>query len=155
MCTAMRLALALVVCTCAHAVATAQAADAASRRLSIHWADPEKQFPHETEELVAEARALFAPMGIELLWAASGSVATRDTVQVVLERDDAPREVEVPVALANALVKAKVATAWDALSYSCKKEYCAWVADAKKDDTRARRIEKAVGMIREGKKLKA
>jgi hypothetical protein len=84
MCTAMRLALALVVCTCAHAVATAQAADAASRRLSIHWADPEKQFPHETEELVAEARALFAPMGIELLWAASGSVATRDTVQVVL-----------------------------------------------------------------------
>ena len=81
--TTMRLAVGLAVCTCAHA-AVAQAADAASRRLTIHWSDPEKQFPFETDALVAEARALFAPMGIELLWAPSGSVVTRDSVQVVL-----------------------------------------------------------------------
>jgi hypothetical protein len=77
-----------------------------------------------------------------------------DTVSVVLERDDQPREVEVPVELAQALVKAKVAKQFDEMSYSCRKEYCAWVADAKKDETRERRIAKAVEMIREKKKFK-
>lgn len=81
--TAIRMAFGLAVCTCAHA-ALAPAADAASRRLTIHWSDPEQQFPYGTDDLVAEARALFAPMGIELEWAPSGSVVTRDSVQVVL-----------------------------------------------------------------------
>lgn len=83
--TTMRLAFGLVACTGAHAaVAVAQAADAAPRRLTIHWSDPERQFPYHIDGLVAEARALFAPMGIELLWAPSGSVVTRDSVQMVL-----------------------------------------------------------------------
>ena len=35
---------------------------------------------------------------------------------------------------------------------SCKREYLEWIADAKKDDTRARRIEQAIEWIADGKK---
>ena len=55
-----------------------------ARRLTIHWSDPERQFPYSMEPLVAEARALFAPLGIGLDWASADMVVARDHVQVVL-----------------------------------------------------------------------
>lgn len=39
---------------------------------------------------------------------------------------------------------------WDAFTYSHKKEYAEWVTDAKKDETRKRRIAQALEKIREG-----
>ena len=36
---------------------------------------------------------------------------------------------------------------FDLLSYSHKKEYVKWVTGAKKEETRARRIEKAIAML--------
>ena len=75
----------LALCTCApFAVAAADAVDAKPRALTIHWSDPENQFPFGMDELIAQARALFAPLGIELNFAPSGTVITRDHVQVVL-----------------------------------------------------------------------
>jgi uncharacterized protein YdeI (YjbR/CyaY-like superfamily) len=51
-----------------------------------------------------------------------------------------------------ALAKNKKATAqYEAFSPSKKHEYLEWIADAKADDTRARRVEQAVGWIAEGK----
>lgn len=81
-----RWTIGLILCTCAHvAGGVAGAADAAaSRRLTIHWSDPEGQFPFAIDTLVAEARSLFAPLGIELDFAPSGTVVTRDHVQVIL-----------------------------------------------------------------------
>lgn len=74
------------------AQAAAFRAEAAeTRRLTIHWSDPESQFPFETDELIAEARALFAPLGIELEWAPSGTTVTADHVQVVLLAADRSR----------------------------------------------------------------
>lgn len=83
--TVRRLTVVLGLCTCAHlASAAAHAGEAAARRLTIQWSDPEGQFPFALDELAAEARSLFRPLGIELTWALSGTAITRDHVQVVL-----------------------------------------------------------------------
>lgn len=58
----------------------------------------------------------------------------------------------VPEELESVLRKDPTAWAnWEAFSYSHKKEYAEWVADAKKEETRKRRIAQALEMIREGK----
>ena len=77
-----------------------------------------------------------------------------DVVKVVLERDDAPREVAVPAELAAALEKAGLRATFDKLSPSCRKEYADWIGEAKTEATRLRRVEKALPMIAEKKRLK-
>jgi uncharacterized protein YdeI (YjbR/CyaY-like superfamily) len=60
--------------------------------------------------------------------------------------------VEMPSELTAALKKNKAAgKAFEALSPSCKREYVEWIADAKREETRARRIAQAVDWIAEGK----
>jgi hypothetical protein len=55
-----------------------------------------------------------------------------DRVEVTIERDDAPRLVEVPGALALALATDPVATeAWDKLSYSRRKEHARAIGEAR------------------------
>ena len=74
-----------------------------------------------------------------------------DAVEVVLERDEGPREVEVPAPLAAALsADAAAREAFDGLSFTRRREYSEWIAGAKKEETRARRVEKALTMLREG-----
>jgi hypothetical protein len=76
-----------------------------------------------------------------------------DIVHVVLERDTEERTVEVPADFQKALNKNKTAKAvFEKFAYSHKKEYVRWIEEAKKAETRAARIEKAVLMIAEGKK---
>jgi hypothetical protein len=81
----------------------------------------------------------------------TAGIAVGDAVEVVLERDDAPREVEVPAALAAALARdAAAREAFEGLSFTHRREYAEWIAQAKKEETRARRVEKALGMLRDG-----
>jgi uncharacterized protein YdeI (YjbR/CyaY-like superfamily) len=40
-------------------------------------------------------------------------------------------------------------TFFESLSYTHRKEYCRWIREAKKEETRARRLEKAVEMLRD------
>jgi len=76
-----------------------------------------------------------------------------DKVRVVLERDTEERTVDVPADLQKALNKNKAAkTIFEKFAYSHRKEYVRWIEDAKKAETRAARIEKAIVMISEGKK---
>jgi uncharacterized protein YdeI (YjbR/CyaY-like superfamily) len=64
----------------------------------------------------------------------------------------AKAEVVVPEALAAALKRNKSgARHFEAMSPSCRKEYCVWVAEAKREETRERRVAQAVEMIAEGK----
>jgi hypothetical protein len=84
----------------------------------------------------------------------AGDVQAGDTVAVELELDTAPREVEVPPALADALAGDDAArAAYDGLAYTHRKEYARWIAEAKRDETRDRRVAKALEMLREGKRL--
>jgi len=63
-----------------------------------------------------------------------------DTVDVTLEVDTEPRTVEIPDDLAAALEKSGGRSAFDALSYSVRKEHVRQVESAKAQETRDRRI---------------
>jgi Bacteriocin-protection, YdeI or OmpD-Associated/Domain of unknown function (DUF1905) len=79
-------------------------------------------------------------------------VGAGDKVDVVLELDTKAREVDVPEALAAALAKEpKVKAKFDAMAFTHRKEYARWVAEAKKEGTRQRRVAQAIDMIRAGK----
>jgi antitoxin component of MazEF toxin-antitoxin module len=77
-----------------------------------------------------------------------------DAVEVTLELDTAPREVEVPEALAAALERDSAAkAAFDGLAFTHRKEYARWVAEAKRVQTRDRRVAKALEMLHAGKTI--
>jgi hypothetical protein len=79
-------------------------------------------------------------------------VAAGDQVDVVIALDQEPREVEVPSALASALASDPAASAaFSKMSYTHRKEYARWIVEAKRDETRDRRVQQAVEMIRAGK----
>ena len=103
-------------------------------------------------------RATVTRMGGEFLLGFSRDVRVRagveagDTVELELALDTAPREVEVPPALAEALRDDGAARrAFAGLSYTHRKEYARWIAEAKRDDTRVRRVAEALRMLREGR----
>ena len=73
-----------------------------------------------------------------------------DTVAIVLWKDDEPREVAVPPELTARMKKAGVLAFFEGLSFTHRKEYSRWIADAKKDETRARRLDKAIELLKKG-----
>jgi hypothetical protein len=103
-------------------------------------------------------RSTVAPMGGEW-WlgvnaehrGASGLKAG-DEVTVTLALDTAPRELEIPPELAAALLAAPDAKAFfDSLSYSNKRVFTLSVEGTNNPDTKARRVEKAIALMREGR----
>jgi hypothetical protein len=79
----------------------------------------------------------------------AAGVAAGQEVEVDVEVDDAPREVEVPEDLAAALAADDAAqSAFDRLSYSNKRRIVLSVEGAKAAETRARRIDKALVELR-------
>lgn len=76
-----------------------------------------------------------------------------DTITVTLESDDAPRTVDVPPELKKALAKRpRARAAFDSLSFTHRREYVEWITGAKREDTRVRRLDKALTMLEEGRK---
>jgi UDP-N-acetylmuramate-alanine ligase len=76
-----------------------------------------------------------------------------DTVAMVLEPDTEPRTVELPADFKRALAKAKKAKEiFEKLAPSHKKRYVDWITEAKKAETRAARVEKALAMLRAGQR---
>jgi O6-methylguanine-DNA--protein-cysteine methyltransferase len=103
-------------------------------------------------------RTSVARMGGEFLLGLSkevrqgAGVEAGDEVDVTVELDTAPREVEVPEALAAALAADPQAKAsFEQLAFSHRKEYARWIAEAKQEETRQRRVQQALEMIRAGK----
>ncbi len=76
-----------------------------------------------------------------------------DIVEVVMERDDEKRTVEPPAELKKVLAKNKVAKAnWEKMGFTHKKEIALWIEAAKKEETRARRVAKAMEVLEKGMK---
>lgn len=68
-----------------------------------------------------------------------------ESVTMVLEVDTAPRVVALAPDVKKALTKNKKAkAAFDKMAYSHQKEYVGYVEEAKRPETRAKRIEKTV-----------
>ena len=83
------------------------------------------------------------------LRAQAGGVKDGDAVTIEIARDDAPRTVDVPADLAAALrADAALEAAFAAMSYTHRKEWAAAVVEAKRPETRARRIAQAVAAAR-------
>jgi len=74
-------------------------------------------------------------------------VKAGDEVEVTLERDQEPRVVEAPADLARALKAHKAAGEWERLSYSHKRAHVEAIEEAKKPETRDRRIQGAIAQL--------
>ncbi len=71
-----------------------------------------------------------------------------DIVTITMERDTEPRVVDLPKDFAKALRANPAAkSAWKKLSYSHQREYVEAIEEAKKPETRLRRIEKALTQL--------
>lgn len=75
-----------------------------------------------------------------------------DMVEVEVRRDGDERTIEVPPELAKLLKKEKLLAVFDKLSYTHRKEYCRWINDAKREETRQNRLAKAMEMLKSGVK---
>ncbi|MGH6787620.1 MAG: YdeI/OmpD-associated family protein [Novosphingobium sp.] len=63
-------------------------------------------------------------------------------------------EIPMPDDFAAALAAMQgVRERFEGMAPSCRREYLEWIVEAKRPETRAKRIEKAAGQIAEGKKL--
>lgn len=79
---------------------------------------------------------------------AAAGLAAGDDVEVSLELDHAPRDVVVPPDLAAALAAAATTDAWAALAPSHRREHVRAVEEAKKPETRARRVAAVIDRLR-------
>lgn len=100
---------------------------------------------------VARMRSEFL-LGLNRAVRQEAGVEAGDTVDVTLELDTAPRALEVPDELAKALADDSAAQrVFDRLAYTHRKEYARWIAEAKREETRRRRVAQALEMLRQGK----
>ncbi|MEI8406719.1 MULTISPECIES: YdeI/OmpD-associated family protein [unclassified Kribbella] len=91
-------------------------------------------------------------LGVSVERRTAAGVSAGDVLEVDVELDTAPREVDVPEELAAALAADAAASEfWQTLSYSKQQWHVAQVTSAKTEETRDRRIEKSIGMLREGR----
>jgi hypothetical protein len=103
-------------------------------------------------------RTSVARMGGEFLVGLSrevrkaAGVEAGDDVEVALQLDTDPREVELPTELADALLSDPEARVkFDSMAFTHRKEYARWISDAKREDTRRRRVAEALERIKAGK----
>ena len=82
---------------------------------------------------------------------AAGGLRPGDRVTFELERDEASRSADVPLPdeLAGALAAdPSLRAAWEALAPSHRREHAEFIAEAKRPDTRARRLAQTIERLR-------
>ncbi|MDO5502504.1 MAG: YdeI/OmpD-associated family protein [Actinomycetia bacterium] len=90
-------------------------------------------------------------IGISKANRAELGVQIGDEITALIELDETPREVEVPADLAVALGQdPEAARAFAGLAFTHRKEFAQWVGDAKREDTRTRRVAQTLEMLRSG-----
>lgn len=92
-----------------------------------------------------------AALGVHRATRDAAGAAFGELVAIEVEPDDDPRTIPVPPELAAALAEDAAARArFDRLAPSHRREYATWVAEAKREETRARRVEQTLARLREG-----
>ncbi|MEZ4506870.1 MAG: YdeI/OmpD-associated family protein [Thermomicrobiales bacterium] len=82
-------------------------------------------------------------------------VTVGDRVHVRIELDTKPRVVELPEDASTAVgANPEAQAVWDRLAPSHRREYVRWIEDAKRPETRQRRIEETVRKLSAGEKLR-
>jgi len=90
-------------------------------------------------------------VGVSKANRAAAGIDIGDRFDVAIAVDHEPRTVEVPADLAEALAAdPEAAAAFDRLSFTHRREYVNWITEARKPDTRARRVAGTVEKVRGG-----
>ena len=90
-------------------------------------------------------------LGVSKSLREAAGVEVGDEVDVEIELDDARRDVDVPPELTELLARDReAARTFERLSYTHRREYARWIADAKRAETKERRLAKAGDMLRNG-----
>jgi|SRR5271167_4393852 len=76
--------------------------------------------------------------------------APGDTVEVVVWKDEEARALDVPARFAELMKKEGLLPFFEKLSYTHRKEYCRWITEVKKEETRSKRLQKAIHMLEKG-----
>jgi len=85
----------------------------------------------------------------------AAGVTASDQVDIHIEPDTGPRDVAVPADLADALAHEQPAREFfEALAHTHRKEWARWIEDAKKPETRARRLTATLDALRAGKRTR-
>ena len=88
-------------------------------------------------------------LGIPKAFREAAGITAGDNIVVTLEADVGERTVTVPADLAGELKKdKKLKAAWDVLSYTLRKENARALEEARKPETRAKRLEKTLELLR-------
>jgi hypothetical protein len=91
-------------------------------------------------------------LGVSAERRTAAGVSAGDVLEVDVELDTAPREVDLPEEFAAALASDPAAQAfWQTLSYSKQQWHTLQISSAKTEETKVRRIEKSIAMLREGR----
>ena len=91
-------------------------------------------------------------VGFSKVARAEAGVEVGETVTFEIAAQTTPRTVDLPDDLAAALAEdPAVARAFEAMSYTHRKEYARWVGEAKREQTRADRVARTLEMVREGR----
>lgn len=84
---------------------------------------------------------------------AAAGVSGGETVPVTVERDTEPRVIDPPADFARALEENREAAAtWGGLSYTHRREHVEHVEEARRPETRRRRIEKSIALLAAGRR---
>jgi uncharacterized protein YdeI (YjbR/CyaY-like superfamily) len=76
-----------------------------------------------------------------------------DGVKLERRKPSSKPEPEIPIDLAAALKKHKAAkAAFDAFPLGCRREYIEWIVEARREETRAKRLAQAIEWMAEGKR---
>jgi len=82
-------------------------------------------------------------------------ISAGDKIHVILDVDREERIIHVPEDFQRALDKnIKARAAFEKSSYTHKKEYVQWIEGAKQEETRKRRIARAISMLTSGSQTK-
>jgi len=103
--------------------------------------------PYQSSVMPYGGRGLF--LGVHKATREAAGVFPGERVDVVISRDDRPRVLEIPAELAAALAADPEAqAAFDRLSFTNRKEIATSVAEAKRPETRERRLAATMARLR-------
>ena len=77
-----------------------------------------------------------------------------DLIRVELWQDDSPRTVEMPEEFVRLLRRERLLAKFETLSITRRKEYRNWILSAKRDETRSRRMLRALEILRKELELR-
>jgi hypothetical protein len=72
-----------------------------------------------------------------------------DKIEVELWKDQETRTVEVPIQFEDLMQREGLLSFFESLSYTHRKEYIRWITEAKTEATTAKRLTKAIEMLKQ------